>query len=58
MPELFPQDQQKVDEFLHSNVNDVERKPFRPFFLLMIIAAVLAVMTVLAFWVATSHQVL
>ncbi len=37
---LYPEDQQKVDEFLQSGVNSVERKPFRPFLLILILIAV------------------
>lgn len=37
---LYPEDQQKVDEFLKRGVNSVERKPFRPFRLLIILIAV------------------
>ena len=37
---LYPEDQKKVDEFLKRGVNSVERKPFRPG--LMIILLIIA----------------
>lgn len=55
MPELYPEDQKKVDEFLRSNVNDVERKPFKPLRLLAIIFAVLVLLTFISYLVARSH---
>lgn len=57
MPELYPEDQKKVDEYLRSNVNDVERKPFRPLRLLAIIFGVLALLTFVSYLVALSHGV-
>ncbi|MEE4662118.1 MAG: DUF3094 family protein [Halieaceae bacterium] len=36
-PRLSPEDQAKVDEFVNSGVNSVERKPFKPFRLLVIL---------------------
>lgn len=57
MPQLFPDDQKRVDEFISSNVNDIERKPFRPWLLLLIIVGVLGALTVVSFVVALSHGV-
>ena len=57
MPELYPEDQKKVDEFLHSNVNDVERKPFKPLRLLAIIFAVLGLLTFVSYLIALSQGV-
>ena len=37
---LYPEDQAKVDEFLRQGVNSVERKPFRPVFLIFLLIAV------------------
>ncbi|WP_116368362.1 DUF3094 family protein [Parahaliea mediterranea] len=39
-PRLYPEDQAKVDAFLQRGVNAVERKPFRPFRLLMLLVVV------------------
>ena len=58
MPELYPQDQQKVDQYLSSNVNQVERKPFKPFMLLGLVFVILGVLTVASYWVAISHGVI
>ena len=37
---LYPEDQAKVDEFVTRGVNSVERKPFRPGRLLLILFVV------------------
>jgi len=37
---LYPEDQAKVDEFITHGVNSVERKPFRPGRLLVILIAI------------------
>jgi len=58
MPELYPEDQKKVDEFLYSHVNDVERAEFKPLKLLGIIVALLGVLTLISYLVARSHGVI
>ena len=58
MPELYPEDQAKVDAFLKSSVNDVERKPFRPIFLLFLLLVILIGLSAIAFLVAQAHGVL
>ncbi|MDG1064926.1 MAG: DUF3094 family protein [Luminiphilus sp.] len=37
---LNPEDQAKVDTFLKSGVNSVERKPFRPIIMILLLIAV------------------
>lgn len=37
---LYPEDQKKVDEFLQRGVNSVQRKPFRPGRLLLVLMVV------------------
>ncbi|MEP1470010.1 MAG: DUF3094 family protein [Halieaceae bacterium] len=37
---LYPEDQAKVDEFVARGVNSVERKPFKPFRLLLILMGI------------------
>ena len=37
---LYPEDQKKVDEFISRGVNSVERKPFRPGRLLVLLVAI------------------
>lgn len=39
---LYPEDQAKVDAFLKRGVNSVERKPFRPLRLLIMLVVVVA----------------
>lgn len=50
--ELFPEDQKKVDEFLARGVNSVERKPFRPMRLLIMLIAVVMGLSVLSQFLA------
>ena len=58
MPELYPEDQKKVDEYLAAPINTVARKPFRPLRLLLIIIAILIVLTLISYWVAINHGVI
>ena len=37
---LYPEDQARVDDFVKRGVNSVERKPFRPIRLLLMLIAV------------------
>lgn len=39
---LNPEDQARVDEFLKRGVNSVERRPFRPLLLLVLLIAIVA----------------
>ncbi len=57
MPKLSPEDQERVDKYLSSNINDVERKPFRPFLLLAIIIGVMGILTLVAWVLAWFHGV-
>ena len=47
-PRLSPEDQARVDEFLRTGVNSVERKPFRPFRLALILIAIVTSFSVLS----------
>ncbi len=58
MPELYPEDQKKVDDYLNSEANLVPRRPFRVWMLLGIIFAVLALLTLVSFLIADSHGVI
>ncbi len=51
---LYPEDQARVDEFIKRGVNSVERKPFRPFRLLLVLIAVVMALSALAQFLA--HQ--
>jgi hypothetical protein len=52
--ELTPEDQARVDEFLRKGVNSVERKPFRPLILLVILIAIVGSLSLFSQWLA--HQ--
>lgn len=57
MPELYPEDQKRVDEYLARTTRE-ERKPFKPLFLLLIILVVLGVLTAISFYIGQSHGVM
>lgn len=38
---LYPEDQARVDEYLRSGYNAVERKPFRPLYMMILLLAVM-----------------
>lgn len=54
---LSPEDQARVDKVTRTGVNSVERKPFRPFLLLLIIVGVLTLMSVLSYFIAWQQGV-
>ena len=43
---LYPEDQAKVDEFVSRGVNSVERKPFRPFRLLLALMVIVIFLSI------------
>lgn len=45
---LYPEDQAKVDEFLKRGVNSVERKPFRPLFLILLLIGTVTLLSLLS----------
>jgi len=49
---LYPEDQAKVDEFTSRGVNSVERKPFRPLRLLILLIAVVMGLSILSQFLA------
>ncbi len=51
-PRLTPEDQAKVDDFVSKGVNAVERKPFRPFRLLLFLVIVVSGLTGLSLLLA------
>ena len=57
MAKLYPEDQKRVDDYLASSYNDVERKPFKPLLLLSIIFGALVLLTVISYALAKSHGV-
>ena len=52
-PRLYPEDQAKVDEYIHRGYNSVERKPFRPMLLLGLVLVVVTSFTVLSLYLAS-----
>ncbi len=49
---LYPEDQQKVDEFVSRGINSVERKPFRPMRLIVMLIAVVVGLSLLSQFLA------
>ena len=49
---LNPEDQARVDEFTSQGINSVERKPFRPFRLLLILIAVVTCLSLFSQYLA------
>ena len=49
---LYPEDQARVDGFINRGVNSVERKPFRPMRLLLILIVVVMGLSVFSQWLA------
>ncbi len=50
---LYPEDQAKVDEFLKRGVNSVERKPFKPFRMILLLIAVVTFFSILSQLIAS-----
>jgi hypothetical protein len=49
---LHPEDQARVDEFVRRGVNSVERKPFRPMRLLLILIAIVTGLSIFSQFLA------
>jgi len=47
-PKLSPDDQAKVDKFLSSGYNDIERRPFRPIRLALILWCIVSILGLIA----------
>ena len=47
-PRLSPEDQARVDKFVSSGINSVERKPFRPLLLLAILLGIVTSLSLLS----------
>lgn len=45
---LYPEDQARVDEYLRSGYNSVERKPFRPLYMMILLVVTTLVCSGLA----------
>lgn len=49
---LYPEDQARVDEFIKRGVNSVERKPFRPLRLLVLLVVVVLSLSIFSQFLA------
>lgn len=49
---LYPEDQKKVDEFLSRGINSVERKPFRPLRLVLMLIVVVTGLSIFSQFLA------
>lgn len=49
---LYPEDQKKVDEFVKRGINAVQRKPFRPLRLLLMLIVVVTTLSILSQFLA------
>ncbi len=58
MPQLYPEDQAKVDRYLQLPQHQVVRKPFRPLRLLLVLLLILLALTGVAWVIAAGHGVL
>ena len=51
---LYPEDQAKVDEFISKGINSVERKPFRPLRLLVILLVIVTGLSIFSLVLART----
>jgi hypothetical protein len=49
---LYPDDQKKVDEFVNRGINSVQRKPFRPLRLMLMLVFVVTALSILSQFLA------
>ena len=49
---LYPEDQKKVDEFVNRGINSVQRKPFRPLRLMLMLIVVVTALSILSQFLA------
>jgi len=54
---LYPEDQARVDQYLHEGYNDVERKPFRPMRMVLLLTTVVTVLSLLSMGLARYYGV-
>lgn len=55
--QLYPEDQAKVDAFLKRGVNSVERKPFKPLYLLVMLIVAVGGLSLFSQWIARQAGV-
>lgn len=49
---LYPEDQARVDGFIKRGINSVERKPFRPLRLLLVLVVTVMALSLFSQWLA------
>jgi Protein of unknown function (DUF3094) len=49
---LYPEDQARVDSYLHAGYNSVERKPFKPIRLMIMLMTVVTAFSLLSIAIA------
>lgn len=57
MPELYPEDQKKVDKYLNQPEHSVKRGDFKPWRLLLVIFVVLAVLSAISYIISMQHGI-
>ena len=50
--QLYPEDQARVDRYLHEGYNDVPRKPFKPIRMMIMLSVVVTLLSVLSVAIA------
>lgn len=55
--QLSEEDQARVDAYLKSGYNSVERKPFRPWLMMGLLLVVVTMLTGLSLWIANVSGV-
>ncbi|WP_372764003.1 DUF3094 family protein [Litorivivens sp.] len=54
---LYPEDQQRVDEYLKSGYNDTPRKPFKPLRMIFMLITVVTGFSILSIFLARTAGV-
>ncbi len=54
---LYPEDQKRVDEYLKTGYNDVERKPFKPMRMIIMLIVVVTGFSAFSIFLARSSGV-
>jgi Protein of unknown function (DUF3094) len=52
---LYPEDQKKVDEFINRGINSVERKPFRPMRMMIMLIVVVNLLILVSQWLVRHY---
>ncbi len=55
MPELYPEDQERVNKVISEGMYKPDHKPFKPWTLLLVIIVVLGLITLVSFWIAAGQ---